>query len=93
MAALSPNLPIPLSASRRLEGVGHEGVECAVCGCSDVEVDFVEDLGTGVAPALELGECPRCEHRWTRPVEPTRRREAQSFARPRSRNVRIPNAA
>jgi hypothetical protein len=35
---------------------------CRVCGCSDVHLDQVQDGSS----RLELGECPRCSHRWTR---------------------------
>ena len=33
---------------------------CLVCGSSEVRTDEVVDRGI-----LLLGECPRCEHRWT----------------------------
>jgi hypothetical protein len=36
---------------------------CGVCGCVEVELDYFD----GDVP-LELGECPRCCHRWTRPL-------------------------
>lgn len=37
---------------------------CRVCGFDEVRVDQVQDG----AARLELGECPRCEDRWTRPL-------------------------
>ena len=42
--------------------------ECGICGCKDVRVDYFD----GDVP-LELGECPRCSHRWTQSMlEPAR---------------------
>jgi hypothetical protein len=34
---------------------------CVICGARDIRVDYFD----GDIP-LELGECPRCSHRWTR---------------------------
>jgi hypothetical protein len=34
---------------------------CGICGCEGVRLDYFD----GDVP-LELGECPRCSHRWTR---------------------------
>jgi hypothetical protein len=34
---------------------------CGICGCESVRLDYFD----GEVP-LELGECPRCSHRWTR---------------------------
>ncbi len=62
----SPVSPSPLSLSHP--------TGCQVCGCAHVEIDCV-DLQ---ADALELGECPRCGHRWTRPA----RRPSRFDARP-----------
>jgi len=58
---------------------------CGVCGCDDVDVDYVEDAYVadavrGGTYALELGECTRCNHRWTRPLRLPSRREARSAA-------------
>jgi len=68
MAALSPTPP-------------HRALpRCGICGCGDVDVDYLEDLsllGEDSAFALVLYECPRCEHRWTRPFWPKTAREAQ----------------
>jgi len=38
---------------------------CHVCGCDDVLLDRVHD---GRAE-IQLSECPRCEARWTGPIE------------------------
>jgi len=51
---------------------------CGVCGCDDVDVDYVEDAYVadavrGGTYALELGEC-------TRPLRLPSRREARSAA-------------
>ncbi len=77
---------------------------CGICGCDDVDVDYVEDFWVqdfsspreGVAFALELGECPRCDHRWTRPLRLPTRREAQNAAALRVLQAPVesmPNAA
>lgn len=60
----------------------HSLPACAVCGCDDVDVDYVRDEGTHqrAAYALELGECLRCEHRWTRPLSLPTRREVGNTA-------------
>jgi hypothetical protein len=77
----------------------HELPSCGICGCDDVDVDYVEDsflLREGTAYALELGECPRCDHRWTRPLRLPTRREAQNAAAARVLHApadSIPNAA
>ena len=44
---------------------------CAVCGCHELELDQVVDAGLH----LELGECGRCGHRFTRtlPASPAPR--------------------
>ncbi len=41
-------------------------VRCRVCGFSEVHTDEVVHRGP-----LILAECPRCEHRWTRPAGET----------------------
>jgi hypothetical protein len=41
-------------------------IRCLVCGSSEVRTDEVIDRGV-----VLLGECPRCEHRWTEPVART----------------------
>ena len=41
-------------------------VRCSLCGCASVNLDYWEDPD-GEA-SLELGQCPRCDHRWTRPL-------------------------
>jgi len=33
---------------------------CGVCGCGSVRIDEVAFQGR-----MLLGECPRCQHRWT----------------------------
>ena len=40
---------------------------CLICGFTEVRTDEVVDGGV-----VFLGECPRCEHRWTSraPLEP-----------------------
>ena len=74
----------------------HSLPACGVCGCSDVDLDYV-DAGQGAELyALELGECPRCDHRWTRPLRVPTRRELQAAAVVRSLQQpaeAIPNAA
>jgi hypothetical protein len=41
-------------------------IRCLVCGSTEVRTDEVIDRGL-----VFLGECPRCEHRWTaRPSAP-----------------------
>ena len=87
----------------------HALPSCGICGCDDVDVDYlegiwvegfwVEDVSSpreGVAFALELGECPRCDHRWTRPLRLPSRREAQNAAALRVLQAPVesmPNAA
>ncbi len=44
------------------------------------EVLEEEVLGPELAFALALGECPRCEHRWTRSLQLSTRREARQSA-------------
>ncbi len=39
---------------------------CLVCGFSEIRTDEVQDDGL-----VLLGECPRCQHRWTRRLGPT----------------------
>jgi hypothetical protein len=41
-------------------GLPNRGPDCAVCGSREVRTDAVEQDGW-----LVLGECPRCDHRWT----------------------------
>ena len=68
---------------------------CAICGCDDVILDYIleevseevleevlaeEVAGPARAFALALGECPRCEHRWTRSLQLPTRREARQAA-------------
>ncbi len=55
---------------------------CAICGCDDVILDYVSEevAGPERAFALALGECPRCEHRWTRSLQLSTRREARQAA-------------
>lgn len=61
---------------------------CAICGCDDVILDYIleenvleeEIAGRQRAFALALGECPRCEHRWTRSLRLSTRREARQAA-------------
>ncbi len=50
-------------------------IVCLLCGCPDVHSDEVVDHGV-----LLLGECPRCEHRWTRSLRLSTRREARQVA-------------
>lgn len=52
---------------------------CAVCGCGEVAIDEVLERGGWM-----LAACPRCDHRWTRPLP----------ARPRSvRRPHLPSEA
>jgi hypothetical protein len=46
-----------------LRSPSHTLTRCLVCGSSEVRTDEVIDRGV-----VLLAECPRCEHRWTRPV-------------------------
>jgi hypothetical protein len=41
-------------------GLVARAAACAVCGSREVRTDAVEHDGW-----LLLGECPRCDHRWT----------------------------
>jgi hypothetical protein len=36
---------------------------CSVCGSREVQIDAVEHRGW-----LGLGQCARCDHRWTQPL-------------------------
>jgi len=65
-------------------------MRCNVCGCEDVEIDSVEgsSRADGIASWLELGECTRCAHRWTRPLPAAAWSEVQKTAA-----VRAPQAA
>jgi hypothetical protein len=56
---------------------------CLVCGFAEVRTDEVVDGGV-----VLLGECPRCEHRWTSraPLEPR-------LARPRAPTREVATAA
>ena len=67
----------------------HTGAGCAVCGSQDVDVDQVVDG----ASRLELGECPRCEHRWTRPLRAVRVSRAGTRVRGQDAAAAFPNAA
>lgn len=78
----------------------HALPSCGICGCDEVDVDYVENWVEGfshdAAFALELGECPRCKHRWTRPLRLPSRRDAQNAAAVRVLHVpkdSIPSAA
>ena len=73
-------------------------LRCDVCGCEDVEIDVVDgsSRADGVAFSLELGECTRCAHRWTRPVRAAASFGAQKAAAvggPREPVEAFPNAA
>jgi len=52
---------------------------CLVCGFTEVQTDEVVDRGL-----VFLGECPRCEHRWTSSVPPPCGPAAPEPARVRS---------
>ncbi len=43
-----------------------EGVRCSLCGCDSVNLDYWDDPD-GEA-SMQLGQCPRCDHRWTSPL-------------------------
>lgn len=58
---------------------------CGICGSQNVHTDEVSGRSD-----LWLAECTRCRHRWTRPLEATRRWERRA-ASPRS--VRAGTAA
>ena len=50
----------------RMNSVYRTVIRCLVCGSTEVRTDEVIDRGL-----VFLGECPRCEHRWTaRPAAP-----------------------
>jgi hypothetical protein len=51
---------------------------CLVCGSAEVRTDEVIDRGL-----VLLHECPRCEHRWTRPGGDRGGAEAQVPTAPR----------
>ena len=59
-------------------------MECAVCGSREVRTDLVEQNGW-----LLLAECPRCDHRSTRPLREVRApaRVAVPVARPEVANA------
>jgi hypothetical protein len=61
---------------------------CRVCGCDPVRTDVV-DPGLDLATLL-LAECPRCDHRWTEPLQtqPLHSRRAAVAARPTLRSLR-----
>lgn len=44
-----------------------ETIRCGVCGFAEVRTDTAVDAAAAAEPLL-LGECPRCEHRWTAPA-------------------------
>jgi hypothetical protein len=50
-----------------LRSPSHTLTRCLVCGFSEVRTDEVIDRGV-----VLLAECPRCEHRWTRPLAHSR---------------------
>ncbi len=56
---------------------------CQVCGFAEVRTDEVVDGGV-----VFLGECPRCEHRWTSRAALERR-----LARPRPPAREVASAA
>ena len=73
-------------------------LRCDVCGCEAVEIDVVDgsSRADGVAFSLELGECTRCAHRWTRPLRAAASSEAQKAVAVRGRDASVeafPNAA
>ena len=43
-----------------------KGVRCSLCGCASVNLDYWDDPD-GEA-SMQLGQCPRCDHRWTTPL-------------------------
>jgi len=53
-----------------LLGLRSPDPRCRVCGCHEVVLDYAAAAPTAPVPiyALELGQCPRCDHRWTRPL-------------------------
>jgi len=67
-------------AARAQRGIARQdappigAMDCAVCGSLEVIADTVHEGGWW----LLLAECPRCDHRWTRPLRdvpaPERRR-------------------
>jgi hypothetical protein len=79
-----------------LLGLRSPDPRCRVCGCREVVFDYApagisgHDARAAVharAPgrettpyALELGQCPRCDHRWTRPLRLPTHHEVQRAA-------------
>ena len=97
----------PLSGSGGRPSVGSSAITCAVCGSTDVHSDAVEraarvtantrsndsSTDTGV---LQLGECGRCEHRWTwrgEAASGSEARPARITTRPAHRPAEVANAA
>jgi hypothetical protein len=50
-----------------LQAITRTLTRCLVCGFTEVRTDEVVERGV-----VLLHECPRCQHRWTRPLEPAR---------------------
>ena len=66
MRPMQPTYPMQSNAPQRLErpnavrGTAGADPRCAICGSEAVVFDEVVE-----GPAIELGECLHCEHRWT----------------------------
>jgi hypothetical protein len=50
-----------------MQPFGRSVTRCLVCGFTEVRTDEAVDRGL-----VFLGECPRCEHRWTSPAPPSK---------------------
>ena len=100
---------VPMSS---LLGLRSPDPHCRVCGCGEVVLDYapagsaahdspaaVHDRARGhetASYALELGLCPRCDHRWTRPLRLPSHHEVQRAAAVRMLSGPgdvVPNAA
>jgi hypothetical protein len=65
------------AAARFLPSALRTLTRCLVCGSREVRTDEVVDRGV-----LLLNECPRCDHRWTRPPLAPLIRPAQDLDAP-----------
>jgi uncharacterized paraquat-inducible protein A len=52
---------------------------CNLCGCANPRLDYWDD--PDAEASLQLAECPRCGHRWTRSlVQPVQRAVSSAAA-------------
>ena len=68
---MSVAMPVALPA------VWRNVCRCRVCGFSEVRTDEVAEGGI-----VLLGECPRCDHRWTQRIAPPPARSVRARAAP-----------